>query len=159
MIDVKKLEVGNVSLTNLSHIGIAVKDIESTLGFLSSVWNIGGQVINDYKPEIKDLMVGEQFRVRIVLIKFGPTFIELLQPMDDKSIWAKFIKEKGEGIHHFAFGVSNYDEMVEIFKTQGHNLLVAAVYQGERWCYFDTTPGGMVIEFREEYALKANKCV
>ena len=157
MLDIKKL--GNVSLANLSHIGVAVKKIESTLGFLSSVWDIGGQVINDYQPETKDLLVGEPFRVRIALIKFGPTFIELLQPMDDKSIWAKFIKEKGEGIHHFAFGVSNYDEMIDIFRNQGHNLLVAAVYQGQRWCYFDTSPGGMVIEFREEYALKENKYV
>jgi 4-hydroxyphenylpyruvate dioxygenase-like putative hemolysin len=159
MIDNKDLKLNKIPLTNLSHIGVAVKDIENTVNFLSSVWHIGGQIINDYKPETKDLMAGEQFRVRIVLIKFGPTFIELLQPMDDKSIWAKFIKEKGEGIHHFAFGVSNYDEMVDIFKAQGHNLLVAAVYQGERWCYFDTTPGGIVIEFREEYALKENKYV
>ena len=159
MTNLNNLKINSVPLTNLSHIGVAVKDIKRTLSFLSSIWDIGGQIINDYKPEIEDLEAGEQFRVRIVLIKFGPTFIELLQPMDDKSIWAKFIKEKGEGIHHFAFGVSNYDEMVEKFKAQGHKLLVAAVYQGERWCYFDTTPGGMVIEFREEYARKENTYV
>jgi len=51
-----------------------------------------------------------------------------------------------------AYGVSNYDEMVEKFDAQGHPLLVAASFEGCRWCYYDTSPGGMVIEFREEYA-------
>ena len=147
----KKIESYGIALTNLSHIGVAVQDTEKTLSFLSSIWDIGNQVTNDYQPSSEDLIVGEQFRARLTLIKFGPVFIELLQPMDDKSIWARFIKKNGEGIHHFAFGVSNYDEMVNALKKQGHELLVAAVYQGERWCYFNTSPGGMVIELREEY--------
>jgi hypothetical protein len=32
---------GSIQLTNLSHIGIAVKDAEKTIEFLSSIWNIG----------------------------------------------------------------------------------------------------------------------
>jgi hypothetical protein len=98
------------------------------------------------------MIAGEPFKVRLVFIKFGPLTIELLEPLDDKSIWSKFIAEKGEGIHHVAFGVSNYDEMVETLESQGHPLLTAAVFNGCRWCYFDTSPGGAVIEFREEYA-------
>jgi hypothetical protein len=50
-----------------------------------------------------------------------------------------------------AFGVSNYDEIVSDLLHKMHPMLVAATFQGERWCYFDTSPGGMVIEFREEY--------
>jgi hypothetical protein len=100
------------------------------------------------------LSVGEPFKVRIVNIKFGAFPIELLQPLDNKSIWAKFIAEKGEGIHHVALGVSNYQEIVTKFQKQKHPLLVAAIFKGERWCYFDSSPGGMVIEFREEYNKK-----
>lgn len=150
-----QLDNGVAQMTNLSHIGIAVKDAEATAKLLSSIWNIGDPEVFDYEPAAEDMIAGEAFAVRLVFIKFGPVTIELLQPLDDRSIWSKFIEEKGEGIHHFAFGVSNYDEMVDTLTAQGHPLLVAAVFNGERWCYFDTSPGGTVIEFREEYKKSA----
>ncbi len=146
-----KLNNGPIALTNISHLGVAVEDAAKTVGFLSSVWDIGTPEIADYEAKPEEMIFGQPFKVRLVFIKFGTHTIELLQPLDDKSIWSKFIKEKGEGIHHIAYGVSNYDEMVSLFQKQGHKLLVAAVFQGCRWCYFDTRPGGMVIEFREEY--------
>jgi methylmalonyl-CoA/ethylmalonyl-CoA epimerase len=146
------LENGIAQLSNLSHVGVAVKDAEATAKLLSSIWNIGTPEVFDYWPKEDELIAGEPFGVRLVFIKFGPLTIELLEPLDDKSIWSKFIAEKGEGIHHIAMGVSNYDEMVETLQSQGHPLLVAAVFEGCRWCYFDTSPGGAVIEFREEYA-------
>jgi methylmalonyl-CoA/ethylmalonyl-CoA epimerase len=146
-----ELGAGNVQLTNLSHVGIAVKDAEATAKLLSATWNIGAPEVFDYRPTADEMIAGEPFGVRLVFIKFGPLTLELLEPLDDKSIWSTFIAEKGEGIHHIALGVSNYDEMVDLFKGQGHPLLVAAVFNGCRWCYFDTSPGGTVIEFREEY--------
>ena len=146
-----KLGTGNAPLTNLSHLGVAVKDAEKTIGFISSVWDIGTPEILDYEPKPEELIMGEPFKVRLAFIKFGTHTIELLQPLDDKSIWAKFIAEKGEGIHHIAYGVSNYDDMVSKLDAQKHPLLVAASFQGCRWCYYDTSPGGMIIEFREEY--------
>lgn len=143
---------GNIQLANLSHVGIAVKDAEKTIEFLSSIWNLGSPEVFDYRPKPEEMFFGDEFAVKLVFVKFGPVQLELLQPLDDKSIWAKFITEKGEGIHHVAFGVSNYDEMVEKFDAQKHKLLVAASFEGCRWCYYDTTPGGIIIEFREEYA-------
>ena len=151
------LENGIGQLANLSHVGIAVKDAEATTKLLSSIWNIGKPDIFDYEPKPDELFFGKPFRVRLVWIKFGPLTLELLQPLDDRSIWSKFISEKGEGIHHVALGVSNYDEMVDVLKKQGHPLLVSAVFNGERWCYFDTAPGGFVIELREEYARSTAK--
>jgi methylmalonyl-CoA/ethylmalonyl-CoA epimerase len=146
------LERGPGQLANLSHVGIAVRSAEKTVGFLSTLWNIGDPEVFDYEPKADDLIVGEPFKARLVWIKFGPVTLELLEPLDDRSIWSKFIQEKGEGIHHIALGVSNYDEMVEETRKRGQRLLVSAVFEGCRWCYFDTTPGGLVVEYREEYA-------
>jgi methylmalonyl-CoA/ethylmalonyl-CoA epimerase len=146
-----KLNNGPIQLTNVSHLGVAVKDAEKTIKLLSSIWNIGTPKVSDYVPKKEDLITGEPFKVRLVFINLGVITIELLQPLDNKSIWYKFIEEKGEGSHHIAFGVSNYDEMVSLLQKQKHTMLVAAIFQGERWCYFDTSPGGMVIELREEY--------
>jgi methylmalonyl-CoA/ethylmalonyl-CoA epimerase len=147
-----QLENGTAQLTNLSHVGIAVENAEKTAKLLSSIWNIGSPEVFDYEPKPEEMIAGEAFKVRLVFIKFGPLTLELLEPLDDKSIWAKFIAEKGEGIHHVALGVSNYDEMVDKLQAQGHPMLTAAVFNGCRWCYFDTSPGGTVLEFREEYS-------
>ncbi|HVW18844.1 MAG TPA: VOC family protein [Solirubrobacteraceae bacterium] len=145
------LENGPIQLTNLSHVGVAVKSAEQTVKFLSTIWNVGDPEVFDYTPKEEELFAGDPFSVRLVFVKFGPLTIELLEPLDDRSIWSKFIAEKGEGIHHIALGVSNYDEVVERTRDLGHPLLVSAVFEGCRWCYFETSPGGMVIEYREEY--------
>jgi methylmalonyl-CoA/ethylmalonyl-CoA epimerase len=147
-----ELKNGAIQLTNLSHVGIAVKDADKTLEFLSSIWNIGKPMdVTVYTPSEEDLMYGEQFTAKLVQVKFGPLNLELLEPIEGNSIWKQFIDEKGEGIHHIALGVSNYDEVCQQFKDGGHELLIEAVFHGERWCYFATAPGGMIIEIREEY--------
>jgi 4-hydroxyphenylpyruvate dioxygenase-like putative hemolysin len=146
-----QLEKGTAQLMNLSHVGIAVENAEKTARFLSSIWNIGSPEVFDYEPKPEEMIAGEAFKVRLVFVKFGPLTLELLEALDDRSIWSKFIAEKGEGIHHVAFGISDYDEMVEKMRTRGHPMLTAAVFNGCRWCYFDTSPGGTVVEFREEY--------
>jgi methylmalonyl-CoA/ethylmalonyl-CoA epimerase len=147
-----QLGTGFAQLTNLSHVGIAVKDAEATAKALSAIWSLGTPEVFDYEPADDELTAGSPFKVRLVFVKFGPLTLELLQPLDDRSIWSRFIEEKGEGIHHVALGVSNYDELMHGLSDQGHELLVGAVFNGCRWCYFDTSPGGTVIELREEYA-------
>jgi len=150
-----KLGNGNISLSNLAHLGIVVKDAEKTTELISSIWNIGTPEVFVYSPtnELVDgsPFAGKPFTMKVVFIKFGTLMIELIQPLDQDSLYYDFIKNKGEGIHHIAWGVSNYDELVSIFKTQGHKMLIEATYKGERWCYFDVNPGSMVLEFREEY--------
>ena len=148
------LENGPFRLTNLLHIGVAVKDAEKTVQALSRISGLADPEIFDYQPKEDELIVGQSFKVRVVSLQFGPVRIELLQPLDDLSIWAKFIDDKGEGIHHVAFGVPNYDEMVDKFKAEGHKMLASASFNGTRWCYLEMTAGGIVIELAEESARK-----
>ena len=76
--------------------------------------------------------------------------LELIQPVSE-SLWSQFLKEHGEGIQHIAFGVSNYDEVVSRFLEHGYPMVTSASYKGLRWCYFQTQPGGMLVEFRDEF--------
>jgi hypothetical protein len=99
---------GSVQLTNLSHLGIAVRGAEKTTRFLSSIRNVGTPEVFDYEPKQGAMISGGPFKVRLVT------------------------------------------KMQE----QKHPMLVAASFQRCRW-YFDTSPGGMVVEIREEYKKKA----
>jgi hypothetical protein len=40
------------------------------------------------------MFFGEAFAVKLVFVKFGPVQLELLQPLDDKSIWANLSQKK-----------------------------------------------------------------
>ncbi len=144
-----KLLEGDIPLANLSHVGFAVRNAEKTVEFLSSVWSLGRPKIAHYETKKDDMIFGEPFKIKIIFVKFGALQLEIIEPLDETSVWAKFIAEKGEGVHHVAFGVSNYDRMVE--KMEGQKPLSAAKVNGYRWCYYDTAPGGMIFEFREEY--------
>src|SRR4030042_1127561 len=45
-----KLGNGNISLSNLAHLGIVVKDAEKTTELISSIWNIGTPEVFVYSP-------------------------------------------------------------------------------------------------------------
>ena len=47
-------------LTDLSHVGIAVRDAEETAKFLASIWKIGGPERDDvYEPTWDELQIGQ----------------------------------------------------------------------------------------------------
>jgi len=139
-----------ITLSNLSHIGVVVKDVDKTIEFLSSIWDIGPPQLMDYCPQKDELIVGEPFKMKVGFVDLGSVKLEILQPLDE-SLWSRFLEAKGEGVQHIAFGVSNYDEVVSKLQEQGYPMVAAASYKGLRWCYFDTKPGGMMIEFRDEH--------
>jgi len=77
--------------------------------------------------------------------------LELLEPLNEESILAQFLREKGEGLHHIAFSVSNLDEVITKLKAQGVEMLLGGRVEGLRLAYMDTggKPGGIITEFLE----------
>lgn len=89
-------------LTNVEHIGIAVKDLAVSDELFGKLLN----VIPYKKEEVASESVQTSF------FKVNQFKIELLQATDEGSAIAKFIEKKGEGIHHLAFEVEDiFDEM------------------------------------------------
>jgi len=139
-----------ITLSNLSHIGVVVKDVDKTVEFLSSIWDIGPVQFADYSPQKHEMIVGKPFKIKMGFVDLGSVKLELIQPLDE-SLWFQFLETKGEGVQHIAFGVSNYDEVVSKVQEQGHPMVSSGSYKGLRWCYFDTKPGGIMVEFRDEH--------
>ena len=134
----------------IHHIGVVVKDIDETTKFLSKMWGLMPWDIFDDNVTKDRMMLGEPFGLKVAFTKLGPTQLELLQPLDTRSLWAKFLQTNGEGFHHISYDVPNYDEMVTTLQKQGCKMLVSAFNDdGTRWCYFETKPGGLIIEFEE----------
>ena len=84
-------------LTNVEHIGIAVKDIAASNDLFTKLFNIA-----PYKSESV-----ESEGVTTSFFQIKSTKIELLEATNSDSAIAKFIEKKGEGIHHIAFEVDD----------------------------------------------------
>jgi methylmalonyl-CoA/ethylmalonyl-CoA epimerase len=51
------------------------------------------------------------------------TQIELIQPIDNETVLAKFIEKRGEGIHHLALEVDDIESALGMVKKKGLLLI------------------------------------
>jgi catechol 2,3-dioxygenase-like lactoylglutathione lyase family enzyme len=138
-----------VALPCLTHIGVVVKNIDKTTEFLSSILGLGPWQYLEYSPPKDEIMAGEPFRNKVALAKLGPVTLVLIQPLEGRAIWSQFLETKGEGLFNLVFNVSNWEDMVLKLQKHGSNMIAGAIFEGRRWCYFDTKPGGIIAEFEE----------
>jgi len=136
-------------LPPLEHIGVVVEDVDKTTKFLFSMWGLGPWYVQESAPSKEEITVGEPFKLKIAHTWLGSLLLELLQPLEGRSVWSQFLAKNGEGVHHISFNVANYEEMVSKLQGQGGIMVAGGIFNGRRWCYFDTKPGGIVIEFEE----------
>ncbi|HHV79995.1 MAG TPA: methylmalonyl-CoA epimerase [Firmicutes bacterium] len=97
----------------IDHIGIAVPSLEPMI----QVFKTG---LGIEHCEIEE--VGSQ-KVRTAIFTIGDTRIELLEPTAKESPIAKFIEERGVGIHHIAFRVRDIEEAISRVKQSGMRMI------------------------------------
>lgn len=102
-------------LTNVEHIGIAVKDIVASNDLFTKLLNVA-----PYKSESV-----ESEGVLTSFFKVNETKIELLEASNPDSAIAKFIEKRGEGIHHIAFEVDDIRAEMKRLEAEGFILLNA----------------------------------
>jgi methylmalonyl-CoA/ethylmalonyl-CoA epimerase len=98
----------------MDHVGVAVKNLEDaiktyveTLGFRLE----GTHVLTERKVKVAFLTMG------------GQTQVELLEPLGPDSTVAKFLENRGEGIHHFAVEVEDIKAKLAELKEKGVALI------------------------------------
>ena len=132
------------------HMCLVVKDREKTMQALSSILGIGPWLTMDLKFD-KEEYVGEPPRSKFAIGKLeglglGRLCLEILQPVEGTN-YDNYIKTRGEGIHHLAIMVKNWEEVVEkIEKNGGKKFMSASTPEGVKFCYFEINPGGLILE-------------
>jgi 4-hydroxyphenylpyruvate dioxygenase-like putative hemolysin len=132
-------------LPQVSQIGFVVNDMNKAIQYYSSIFGIGPFTLYEFVPE-KHWFMEEPSHIKLMMGKatWGNLELELIKPLEGKSFHKEFLETHGEGVQHFGFFVSNYDEMFEKFKTAGFRPVMRAetyveTYKGYlRACYFDT---------------------
>ncbi len=100
-------------ITGLKHIGVAVNNIDEALQVFE----------NTLALKHEKTISLEERKLRIALLQIGETKIELLEPTDKEGTIAKFLQNRGEGIHHIAFKVTNIEGMLQQLKSKGVTLI------------------------------------
>ncbi len=99
--------------SHIEHIGIAVADLEKSIGFYEKVFGLKCYNIEEVPDQ----------KVRTAFFLVGQTKIELLESTDPEGPIGKFIEKRGEGIHHIAFAVDNIAEQLKHAEKEGVRLI------------------------------------
>lgn len=100
-------------INKIEHIGIAVKNLEESNLLFEKLFGKEHYKIEKVESE----------GVSTSFFKLGATKIELLEATKEDSPIAKFIKKKGEGIHHIAYDVDDIKEETKRLEKKGFQIL------------------------------------
>ena len=118
----------------LLQVGFVVKDAEKVATSFAEKYGIGPWVY--YGPGMlsKITMYGKEadFDIRVACAFIGDVEMELIEPIDDKSIYAEHLREHGEGLHHLAFDTTNnHAETLQFFQDNGIEVMMDALFGGQ----------------------------
>src|SRR5215472_949365 len=145
-------------LGELFHVGWVVRDCAAARRELAE--RLGAGPCHDAGAATFDaaLVHGKptSFALRIAFMALGGIVLELLEPLDDRSPHAEFLASRGEGLHHLAFLVTDFDEQLAAVRRSAGGtpaeLLIDGTAPGNpvRWAYVDASESrGTVIELLE----------
>ncbi|MBI1744907.1 methylmalonyl-CoA epimerase [Candidatus Acetothermia bacterium] len=128
---------------HIDHIGIAVNDLDKALKTYLAL---------GFKEKDRQVIAG--FDVEVSMIPVGETKVELIRPTSPQSTIAKFLQNRGEGIHHVALAVPDIQKKLDELKAQGIRLIdetPKSGYGGRKVAFIHPeSTNGVLLELVEE---------
>ncbi len=134
--------------THISHLGIAVRDLDAAI----KLWSVllGGE------PELITVVPDQKVRVAVFARGVSDTGgrIELVAPTSPDSPIAKFLHNRGEGLHHVCIYVENLDHRLNELTSAGVRLIDTVPRigaEGNRIAFVHPIgTGGVLLELEEK---------
>jgi methylmalonyl-CoA epimerase len=129
-------------LIKINHIAVAVEDIDAALSF----WRDALGMRLDHVEEVPSQ------KARVAFLPLGESEVELVQPTSPDTGTAKFLAERGPGIHHLCLEVQDITGMLAQLKAAGVRLIneTPQELEGRRIAFVHPkSTGGVLIEFYE----------
>jgi methylmalonyl-CoA/ethylmalonyl-CoA epimerase len=100
-------------MNKIEHIGIAVENLDTANQLFKKL--LGKE---NYKIETV-----ESEGVKTSFFQVGESKIELLEATNENSAITKYIKKRGEGVHHLAFNVEDIEQEIIRLKKEGFTII------------------------------------
>jgi len=109
-------------LTEIDHVAIAVNDLEAAIDYYRDTFGC----------EVVHREVVERDGVEEALLKVADSYVQLLTPTRDDSPVAKYLANKGEGLHHVGYRVDDCAAALESVKAHGGRVIDEVPRPGSR---------------------------
>ena len=129
-------------IKKINHVAIAVSDMEGVLGF----WRDGLGLKVERVEEVPSQ------KAEVAFIPVGDSEIELVKPTAEDTGVAKFLAERGGGMHHLCIEVDDIAEMLADLKAKGIRLINEAPLElpGRKMAFVHPkSTGGVLVELYE----------
>lgn len=129
----------------VDHIGIAVRDLDEAIALF-------GRMLGVTPVRVE---TNEIFQVREAMLPIGPNGIclQLLEPLDDRSMIATYLAEHGAGIQQIAFRVDDLAAAVDELTERGFRALFDGWREGSGGSHINflqpADVGGVMVELVE----------
>lgn len=100
-------------ITKINHIGIAVARLDDQIPFYRDILQL----------EFKGIEEVPDQKVRVAMFQAGEVQIELLEPTSPDSPIARFIENRGEGIHHIAYQSDDIESDIHDFIAKNIRMI------------------------------------
>jgi methylmalonyl-CoA/ethylmalonyl-CoA epimerase len=143
-------------------IGMVVRDLDATLRTYIDDYGIGPWEIYEFNPgnatDLREYGEPVERSWRLAVTMVGQVMWELIEPLDDKSVYARFLAEKGEGVHHIAVATPSFDDTVAAQAKRGNKLVLSGTFSGAKVAYLPTDRDlGVIIEIFSETTVTKRK--
>jgi methylmalonyl-CoA/ethylmalonyl-CoA epimerase len=102
-------------LRRIDHIGIAVDDLERAIAFYRDTYGI----VDWERIELPER------HMSVAVCHVGDAMLELITPTSEEAAFARFLREKGEGVHHIAYEVDDVETALRTVEGRGIRLVDA----------------------------------
>lgn len=123
-------------------VAIVVKDLNESLKIFNDEYGIGPWEI--YKidkkttKEMKRNGKDKEFEYIVAMHKMGNIELELVQPIDENSLYYEFLKKHGPGLHHIGFKIVDFDKVSEFFNKKGIIPHQSGIWEGKFFAHMKT---------------------
>ena len=129
-------------MNKVNHVAIVVADIDESLKFWRDAMGIQLHHVEDVPSQ----------KAKVAFLPVGDTEVELVQPTSEDTGAAKFLAEKGGGMHHLCFEVDDCAATLAELKAKGVRLIneVPLELPGRKMAFIHPkSTGGVLVELYE----------
>ena len=105
---------------SVDHIGFAVRDIEEAIAFYTRMFDVSAW----------ERLAMPERHMAVAITRVGDTLLELIAPTSDSASFAKYLRERGPGMHHIAYRVDDIVAALAQLKARGAQLIDETPYVG-----------------------------
>ena len=100
-------------LKRIHHIGIVVRDLEAAIALYRDQFGV---------TEWERISLPDR-HMNVAVCRIGDTMLEFITPTSDDAAFAKYLREKGEGMHHIAYEVAEVEGALRTVASNGLRLV------------------------------------